>query len=123
MLANTNVYLQRLVALREYGFPLAEQMQREGRLNFGVYMRRCGTYGCLLGWWATTEYAQADGWVLEDGVLPAWQDFGDMYSAEMYFGLTDGQWSPLFGINSDGTLADRRAYLDTLIAERMQVVA
>lgn len=118
MLANTNVYLQRLVALREFGFPLAEQMRREGRLNFYWYMSECGTEGCLLGWWATTEYAQEDGWHFTIDGIPRWMDSRD--AGREYFDINSDTWDALFCGASFGTLADRRARLDALIAERAQ---
>ena len=116
-LTSNNVYLQRLIALREFGFPLAEQREREGRLNYRLYMRSCGAAGCVLGWWVTTAYAQAEGWSFKN-YLPTWNS-DSHYPAEAYFGLTIKDWEALFTVDDRRTLADRRARLDELIAARM----
>lgn len=123
MLATTDIHLQRLIALREFGFPLAEQREKEGRLKLDIYMSECRTYGCLLGWWTTTDYAQKDGWSSLFRV-PTWTGAGDgECPASAYFGLDDKTWVALFGTEAQGTLSDRRAVLDRLIAERMGVAA
>lgn len=123
MLATTDIFLQRLVALREYGFPLAEQMERERRLNLDTFRGEssCGTVACLLGWWETTEYARADGWAFAQGVPQSGPLSAD--TGETYFGISERQWFSLFGTSNFGTLADRRAYLDKLIEMRMAKVA
>lgn len=114
----SDIYLTRLKALRDFGVPLAEQKEAEGHLDFGVFMSECGTYGCLLGWWATTEYARNDGWRIV-GTTPYWgEDW--LFAAEDYFGFGRGrpEWLRLFGTEPDNTLAMRKTYLETLIQRR-----
>ena len=114
----SDIYLTRLKALRDIGFPLAEQKEAEGHLDFSRFISRCGTYGCLLGWWATTEYARNDGWHFES-TTPYWSEKW-LYSAEAYFGLCRSahEWVRLFGANSTNTLTTRKAFLDELIQRR-----
>jgi hypothetical protein len=114
----SDTHLTRLKALREFGIPLAEQKEAEGHLDFLLYMSECGTYGCLLGWWATTEYAQRDGWHFR-GTTPYWNEKW-VYAAEAYFGLKRRSpiWRRLFGPAQTNTLAMRKAFLDALIQRR-----
>lgn len=115
MLTTTNIYLQRLIALREFGFPQAEKMEREGRLDFSSFRT------CLLCAWVETEYAQADGWTKTPLGYPVgpWEGSKSALMGHdlcaSYFGLDD--WRYLFG--TEGTLSKRRARLDAIIAERM----
>ena len=110
----SDIHLTRLKALRDFGIPLAEQKEVEGHLNFRVFKSACGTYGCLLGWWAATSYAQNDGWASENRAV-LWNGDDD---GEKYFGISSKEWVELFGTNTDNTLSDRKAYLETLITER-----
>ena len=114
-----DIYLTRLKALREFGIPLAEQKEAEGHLDFGCFMSECGTYGCLLGWWATTEYARNDGWCTKV-TTPYWNGrLTWTYAAEDYFNLGAGlEWNRLFGPDLGNTLAMRKAFLDVLIQRR-----
>lgn len=115
MLTPTDIYLQRLIALRDFGFPQAEKMEREGRLDFSSFRT------CLLCAWVETEYAQADGFRKTSLGYPfkLGEEFKDALAGEGlcagYFGLDD--WRCLFG--QEGSLSDRRARLDAIIAERM----
>lgn len=116
-MTSNKTYLERLIALRDIGFPLAKQKEKEGALNLNIFMSDCGTQGCLLGWWATTDYAQARGWQIDNLGTPHY--LGNMVdSEEEFFGITSGQWRKLFGAERFGSLNDRLAYLNTLIAER-----
>ena len=110
----SDIHLTRLKALRDFGVPLTEQKETEGHLNFRLFRSSCGTYGCLLGWWATTGYAQHDGWKSEHGSV-LWGDDDD---GEEYFGISSREWVELFGGDPRNTLSDRKAYLEKLIAER-----
>ena len=110
----TDIHLTRLKALRDFGIPLAEQKKAEGHLNFSFFRSACGTYGCLLGWWATTDYAQNDGWTSENRAV-LWNGEDD---GEEYFGISSKEWVELFGRNHFNSLSDRKAYLEKLIAER-----
>ena len=112
----SDIYLTRLKALRDFGFPLAEQKETEGHLDFDIYMSECGTYGCLLGWWATTEYARREGWVPLKGAPPVWGDTA--HAAEDYFDLSYEERCSLFADSEVGTLSDRKAYLETIIQRR-----
>lgn len=113
MLKTTDVYLQRLFALLEYGFPHAERMQAEGRLDFGSFKT------CLACAWCETEYAQADGWAkIENGYPNYPGSFSSQYSLKSYFGLDLDDVDGIFGATD--SLADRRAYLEALIAKRME---
>lgn len=115
MLAATNVQLQRLIALREYGFPLAEQREREGRLDLDRFMSYCGTVGCLLGWWTTTEYAIADGWTYPQG--PQWNGHAcPEKSVAYYFGSWDVYEELFMHQEVGGTLAERKERLDAMIS-------
>lgn len=109
-----DIYLTRLRALRAFGIPLAEQKEAEGHLEFGYFMSACGTYGCLLGWWATTEYARNDGWrVNHRNAL--WNSVDD---GEEYFGISLKEWRNLFETDPNNTLTMRKAFLDELIQRR-----
>ena len=114
----SDIYLTRLKALREFGIPLAEQKEAEGHLDFGCFMSECDTYGCLLGWWATTEYARNDGWCIK-ATTPYWNGTW-AYATENYFNLNryTHEWIRLFGPDPGNTLAKRKAFLDTLIQRR-----
>ena len=111
-----DIYLTRLIALRDIGFPLAKQKEAEGHLVFNLFRSTCGTYGCVLGWWATTEYAKKDGWYVIANT-PYWGSEW-LNAAESYFNITSGDWVKLFDTDPDNTLADRKTYLDKLIARR-----
>ena len=115
----SDIYLTRLKALRDIGFPLAKQMEHEGRLDFEWFMSECGTYGCLLGWWATTEYARNDGWRFEN-TTPCWGEDGpyDADDADNYFDISLEDRISLFGGSEEGTLEYRKIYLEHLIAKR-----
>lgn len=114
------IRLRRLIALRDHGFPLAEQKEREGALDFNIFMDICGTEGCLLGWWATTKYARGDGWTMSPNT-PRWNGMEGGRAADNYFG--DDAYYNLFmpkyneeQSNAD-CLAERRDALDEMIAE------
>lgn len=122
MLKQADIHLARLIALREEAFPLAFEAEKRGHLDLDHYVSECGTYRCLLGWWIATPTAKEDGWHFHNGYHPTWRGktFG---SAKAYFGISEGDWGRLFGTSDKGTLTDRLAHLDRLIAERMQVAA
>lgn len=122
MLQTTDIYLQRLLALRDEGFPLAFTARERGHLDFGVYRSICGTYRCLLGWWVATPTAQADGWHFRDS-LPVWEGYRRFKAAKVYFDLGHSKAEALFGEGDMGDLEPRLAYLDRLIAERKSEVA
>lgn len=117
MLTTTNVFLQRLLALRDEGFAQAERMQAEGRLDFGSYRT------CLACAWCETDTAQQDGWRKTSDGFPRRENHTNATrSVCEYFDIDErDQWPWLFGVGP--TLAYRRAYLDTLIAERLGVTA
>lgn len=112
----SDIYLTRLIALRDIGFPLAEQKETEGHLDFNIFKSSCGTHGCLLGWWATTKYARKDGWRINNR-FPYWNGIWTD-PAEGYFGITNNDWTNLFGSDPKNTLAKRKAFLDALIQRR-----
>ena len=113
----SDIYLDRLIALRDIGFPLAEQKEQQGKLNFGLFMSHDRTCGCLLGWWTTTSYAKADGWSFQDNI-PSWHDLPTtMQSVKGYFNLEACDWLMLFRVEPEMTLADRKAHLQKLIEE------
>ena len=113
--------LDRLIALRDQGFPLAERMEQEHRLNFNLFMNKCGTEGCLLGWWTKTERGMADGWAIPAHGTPEWRGKAGFWAANAYFG--EGAYYRLFlQKESDNQtnaecLAERRAACDEMIAE------
>ena len=123
MPTTTDIYLSRLIALREYGFPLAEQKEREGALNFRFFMNNCGTVGCILGWRTTTEYARSDGWTMSLGT-PLWNGMEEEKAANAYFG--EDAYYKLFMSKYDNEqsnadcLAERRMRLGAMIAEKME---
>jgi hypothetical protein len=118
MLQQTDIYLQRLIALRDEGFAQAERMREEGRLDFSTYR------SCLICAWCETNYARADGWVKDKLGYPIWKGGGlsrCYISCAEYFGLTCDTRGALFGAGL--TLSERRTNLGQLIAERMGVAA
>ena len=112
-----DIYLTRLKALRDIGFPLAEQKEAEGHLDFDTFMSECGTYGCLLGWWATTEYAQRDGWKFASDGQPQFNS-SSISCDDQYFDTSIEDRISLFGGSEEGTLEYRKIYLEHLIAKR-----
>lgn len=113
----SDIYLNRLIALRDIGFPLAAQKEQQGALDFRLFMSHDRTCGCLLGWWATTDYAKADGWHFQDNV-PSWNNLPTtIQSVQCYFNLGAHDWLMLFEDESEITLADRKAHLQKLIEE------
>ena len=120
MREQTNIHLQRLIALRDEGFPLAFAAREQGHLDFDVFISDCGTYRCLLGWWVTTPTAQADGWYFWND-WAVWEGLRGSRAAGAYFGI-GYKAANLFGSSDMGDLEPRLAFLnDDLIAARMEV--
>lgn len=121
MLQVTDVYLERLLLLRDVGIPLAHEMEEKGGLDFNRFMSYCGTYGCLAGWCGTHGAFSARGLTLSGDGVPCYG--GESWHAALrkFFGV-DFTHSilNLFGDSKHGgTLSDRAAYLDKLIEERL----
>ena len=121
----SDIYLDRLKALRDIGFPLAEAMRCQGRLNFDVYATKGeDAEGCLLGWFASTDYAYDDGWrfaesprsVSECSVI--WGGLSGWNAACEYFHIEDEQTDALFDGYYAGSLDDRLEVLNAIIAEK-----
>ena len=110
------VYLERLKALRDIGFPLAVKKRDIHCLDFDQYMSHDGKKGCILGWWATTDRAKEAGWAVTGGAVGRVHFAGSTgeWAAEEYFG--DG-YPNIFGGSTYGSLEDRLVCLNRVIAE------
>ena len=120
-MTTSNIYLTRFVALQEYGIPLAIEKAGEKALDFDQYMNESRTVGCLLGWWATTEYAKADGWHFgKPRQQVMWYNKINVEAASTYFG--EGYYR-LFAPKASraqsnkACLAERIVILDKLISD------
>ena len=102
MLKPTDRQLENLMYLRDVTIPWMEA--HPARVNFDCVMTDCGTLGCLYGWYGMMRYGA-------DWRRKALHDFGPNNPI-----VTHPQ---LFGSGPRGTLADRKRYLDELIAERL----
>lgn len=111
----TDIHLSRLIALRDEGFPQAERMKAEGRLDFSTFS------ACLACAWAETPAAIADGWEkrpLCGRLYPLWGEHRNSVDCLIdYFGLEEFEAMNLFGAIY-GSLANRLEYLNRLIAKR-----
>lgn len=111
MLMTTDVHLERLMVLRDQGLPLAREMEKAGRLDFALV--ECGTYKCFWGWARTIDYFRRDAVRLYGGVIT-------LGSTNEYFDISFDERTWLFGTPAAGTLSDRAAYLDKLIAKKLE---
>ena len=119
------VYLERLKALRDIGFPLAAKRKKQRRLNFDRHMSPKGRSGCLLGWWATTEYAKRDGWTIVESHyifargdrIPSYNNKQGPWAVGEYFGLGGEDTCCIFGDRHYGSLGDRLDYLNQVITD------
>lgn len=114
MLKATDPQLENLMFLRDVVIPWMRENPE--RVNFDLYNSSCGTYGCLLGWYS----------MMRHGV--EWEqrsiDLNTSQWEAKEFGFVNAvQGNPLFDVTSEaGTLEDRAQALDTIIAERLQVL-
>lgn len=107
-----------LLFLRDTVIPWMEQHPE--RVQFNDFTSVCGTYGCVLGWYAMHRHGLAgtdvERWCqLQHNISTRRSD------GVPEFGIGDEFYAspsaPLFGGAEAGTLADRKARLNAIIAE------
>ena len=125
MLRTTDIYLERLMYLRDVVFPHVEEMQRQGRVNLDEFASKCGTYQCLAGWSASDPHFVRQGFRLRNGhyTRPVFDGLDDLAAVRAFLGLEKSDVRRLFGPSYRGTLGDRKAILDTLITRRAEALA
>lgn len=118
--------LLRLLHLRDVVFPLAERMEREGRLDLDIYAEddytehSCGSAGCLLGWAVSTKQLQKDGWLFDNEGLPWFNEKDGMRAADEYYNIGWSNSRALFHTSfRAGSLKNRRHQLDRIIQEKL----
>jgi hypothetical protein len=124
MLQITDRQLHALHLLRDVVWPFVEEKERDGFLNFDAwgFTTSCGTYACLLGWAGihkqfpyihynpdTFEWTDINGEV---------DDYPLTSLSRNIFRLSTSDNLKMFSISDHGTLSDRKALLNKIIAER-----
>lgn len=117
MLQIVNEQLHRLMYLRDVVIPWMEQHPE--RVDLDDISSSCGTYRCLLGWAAT----HADIFPGVETLFLCNEPFEALDRVIELTGLTRSDCDELFGDSWMGTLADRKAYLEQLIEERVTQLA
>ena len=89
MLRTTDIYLERLMYLRDVVFPHVEEMERQGRVDFDAFASRCGTYQCLAGWTASQPHFMRQGFRLRNGryTRPVFEGRDDLAAIRVFFRL------------------------------------
>lgn len=126
-----DVHIVRLRMLRDVAVPFVQEVDRQGGLDFNVYMDDWKLKGCMLGWMAAMPTFQADGWSVLRGGFPVWRgpeghcEIG-FRAAGQYFGLSDRECFDIFGVNNMRssvcsrcpTLDGRIKRIDAIIRQR-----
>lgn len=117
-------YINRLTALLEIGFPLAEEKKRARQLNFDSFLPHRKSTGCLLGWWCTTDYAKKSGWALKtcfEDRLPTYKKHSPHRSTMEYFGITYEESTRIFGPTwvSPLSLSQRREVVESILKRKL----
>ena len=124
MLRTTDIYLERLMYLRDVVFLHVEEMQKQGRVNFDAFASKCGTYQCLAGWAACEPHFVRQGFRLRNGryTRPVFAGCDDLMAVRVFFGLGKKDVRRLFGPDYCGTLALRKTILESIILQRAEAM-
>lgn len=108
-----DIHIARLRMLRDVAVPFIQEVDRQGGLDFNVYMDDWKLKGCMLGWMAVMPSFQADGWAMLRGGFPSWSEPDGHWeigfrAAQRYFGLSKREAFDIFGVdNSHSTVHSR----------------
>jgi hypothetical protein len=106
MLRQTSKSLEVLMKLRQEVVPLILDADEKGAVDLNIKVHPCGTPSCFMGY--ASAISKRQGWC--DHFLD-WQD--------QLWRYDQGLWSSLFGVAASGTLDNRIARLDKMIAKEM----
>ncbi len=126
-----DMHIVRLRMLRDVAVPFVQEVDRQGGLDFNVYMDDWKLKGCMLGWMAAMPTFQADGWSILRGGFPIWRgpeghcEIG-FRAAGQYFGLSERECFDIFGVDNlrssvhsrCPTLQARVERIDAIIRQR-----
>ncbi|MBA2492415.1 MAG: hypothetical protein ACR2KU_00675 [Gammaproteobacteria bacterium] len=106
MLRKTSESLDVLMKIRQEVVPLVLDANERGAVDLNIKNHPCGTPSCFMG--HASDISKRQGW---SDQFTDWQ--------EKLWQYDQGLWSSLFGVAVTGTLADRIARLDRMIAKEM----
>jgi hypothetical protein len=106
MLRKTSESLDVLMKIRQEVVPLVLDADKRGTVNLNIKYHPCGKPSCLMGY--ASDISKRQGW---------YDHFNDWH--EKLWRRDQDLWSGLFGVAASGTLADRIARLDKMIAAEM----
>jgi hypothetical protein len=106
MLRETSQSLDLLMKIRQSVVPVVLDADRRGVVNLDIKTHPCGTPSCFIG--HILDVSRREGWYER---FAAWED--------ALWRRDQDLWSGLFGVAVCGSLADRIARLDRMIAHEM----